>query len=552
MDIDRADSLSPTNEASLPFVHDVIIVGAGPCGLAVAARLREQTPSALFTDEEHQRYHWINRHASKAAIKNSKTGNIQAKPNKKPQVSMLVLDSSGTSWMAKWNRLFSALEISHLRSPLFFHPDPHDRDGLLAYVQSKGRENECIEIAGCVGKELSKHQMKKRRNSRKAGEQLRPTITIDERDRKDYFAPPSDVFKDYCNFIAKRYSLLDKDLIQQASMSDIEYDYIPQLSADEKLFTVRTEDSTFYARSVVLSVGAGNAPCIPKPFPQNGCPAACHAFQPLDAPLRERLRKRMPTNVLIIGGGLTSAQIADRSIRQGATKVFHIMRGPMKVKPFDVDLSWMGKFRNHEKASFWSADTDEERAELVKSARGGGSITPRYAKILHQHVASGRLTLHTHTTVASHSYSPLTGTHTLITEPPISSLPEFHFIYFATGVQSDYQTLPYLQTMLAKYPMESIDGLPALTEDLMWDEDVPLFMTGKFAALRLGPGAGNLEGARIGAERIAWAMPDVLRKGSGGVYHSEAGEEEKEGVQSGGYRYAAGIGSRYESLAVEG
>lgn len=46
---------------------------------------------------------------------------------------------------------------------MFFHPDPRDRDGLLEYVHAVGRECECVEIAGCVGRELSKHQLKKRR-----------------------------------------------------------------------------------------------------------------------------------------------------------------------------------------------------------------------------------------------------------------------------------------------------------------------------------------------------------------------------------------------------
>lgn len=170
----RADSLSPTRRETLPFVHDVIIVGAGPCGLAVAARLREQTPSALFTDEEHHRYHWINKHAAQASIKNSKTGNVRSFDSRRAgsfNPSMLVLDSSGDTWMSKWKQLFSMLEISHLRSPMFFHPDPHDRDGLLAYAHEVGRECECLEIAGCVGKEISKHRMKKKRNNRKAGEQ---------------------------------------------------------------------------------------------------------------------------------------------------------------------------------------------------------------------------------------------------------------------------------------------------------------------------------------------------------------------------------------------
>lgn len=28
------------------------------------------------------------------------------------------------------------------------------------------------------------------------------------------------------------------------------------------------------------------------------------------------------------------------------------------VKPFDIDLNWMSKFRNQEKAAFWMADDD--------------------------------------------------------------------------------------------------------------------------------------------------------------------------------------------------
>jgi hypothetical protein len=35
------------------------------------------------------------------------------------------------------------------------------------------------------------------------------------------------------------------------------------------------------------------------------------------------------------------------------------MRGGVKVKYFDMDLDWVGKFRNYNQATFWSADTDE-------------------------------------------------------------------------------------------------------------------------------------------------------------------------------------------------
>lgn len=88
-------NMSYTEEEVCPDVHDVIIVGAGPCGLAVAARLCEHTPSALFTDEEHQRYHWIKKHAAQIAIKPKKTGQIKPPSQHCRNYSTLVLDSSG-------------------------------------------------------------------------------------------------------------------------------------------------------------------------------------------------------------------------------------------------------------------------------------------------------------------------------------------------------------------------------------------------------------------------------------------------------------------------
>ncbi len=144
-------------------IHDVIIIGAGPCGLAVAARLREQTPSALFTDAEHQRYHWIKKHNGKMSVKNDRSGSVtpaRSVSQSSKALSVVVLDASGSSWMSRWNRLFKVYGITHLRSPMFFHIDPSDRDSLLAMSCQEGMENELEELQGCVGKELSKHRKK--------------------------------------------------------------------------------------------------------------------------------------------------------------------------------------------------------------------------------------------------------------------------------------------------------------------------------------------------------------------------------------------------------
>lgn len=139
-------------------------------------------------------------------------------------------------------------------------------------------------------------------------------------------------------------------------------------------------------------------------------------------------------------------------------------------------------------------------------------MNPRYRKILDAHVATGKISLQTHTTLQSVTWdSTLDSWHSIVTSPT-STISNVDYIVLATGIQTDVSTIPYLQTMLKQHPIRTIGGFPCLTDDLMWRDDVPLFATGRLAGLRLGPGAPNLIGCRVGAERIAWNVEDVLRK----------------------------------------
>ena len=81
--------------------------------------------------------------------------------------------------------------------------------------------------------------------------------------------------------------------------------------------------------------------------------------------------------------------------------------------------------------------------------------------------------------------------------------------------------------------------MPCLTQDLGWKDDVPMFVTGRLAGLRTGPDCGNLEGARVGAERIAWAVEEWMEEWKGG----SEGEEEYQGLWQ-----RVGSLNMYESL----
>ena len=61
------------------MVHDVLIVGAGPGGLAIAARLREPTPSAVFTDAEHNRYQWVKKYSERMNLLPRGSGTARSK-----------------------------------------------------------------------------------------------------------------------------------------------------------------------------------------------------------------------------------------------------------------------------------------------------------------------------------------------------------------------------------------------------------------------------------------------------------------------------------------
>ena len=155
-------------------------------------------------------------------------------------------------------------------------------------------------------------------------------------------------------------------MVVQARVENIEYGDLGGLN-NGKYFTLTTNQEDFFSKFVVLAVGPGWKPGIPMDSNLqlgDDLRGVCHCLDPagghyLPEHVLQRIDKRLATSVVVVGGGLTSAQVADLIIRRGVTKVWLLLRGRYKVKHFDVDLEWVSKVRNQQMSVFWSADSDE-------------------------------------------------------------------------------------------------------------------------------------------------------------------------------------------------
>jgi hypothetical protein len=331
--------------------------------------------------------------------------------------------------------------------------------------------------------------------------------SIDERDKQDYFTPSSELFYDYCQRCVGKYDL--RNLVHQSDVRSLLWKEQGADDRPDRCWVVETSTGMQLARVVVLALGPGTPNAIPISSQENE--GACHSSQipvrgPVPDHVRQKMRNKKPSYAMVVGGGLTSAQIAHLCIGKGYSKVFHVMRSRLKIKHFDLQLQWIAKYKNLELAYFWGETDPETRSRVIESARDGGSITPAYIKVLEDHISRGKLSMSTQTNVTQKIWNPPEKTWHIVTDPPIADLPEIDFIFYATGARANFEELPLLQPLQKSHPVRFQDGLPCVTEDLQWNSDVPL-----------GPGAANLEGARMGAERIVPRVQEILEELAAGT-----------------------------------
>lgn len=420
--------------------------------------------------------------------------------------------------------------------------------------------NDCpdlVEIPGVVGTDVSKHKKKKCRQSRGGSGHLIGSTggAINERERRDYYTPSTALFRDFVDEdVIERYGLSKGGKWPTAKAAlgckDSGAKVIPPVQTikgevtsmewSELLLEDSTKDQTMAgfllhtsdgvqigAKAVVSAVGPAGKPSIPAPLqsasykdkPLQG-PGWCHsAALATAAQSFPKAPSHSPSAPLVvIGGGLTSAQICDVALRHGHfEKAVLILRGHLKVKAFDVGLDWMGRYSNLRKMQFWQEDDPAERLAMFKDARGGGSMTLPYARLLKRYEGQGLLKIYTHTELETASWADekwqlglrrrAAGENNDNRRRAKAAMPvveesnscdcsgspsstsslehiEAGHIITASAFTPDFQSLPMMSDLAARHPIEQHGGLPLVTEDLQYGS-LPLFVVGMYSALQV-------------------------------------------------------------------
>lgn len=365
----------------------------------------------------------------------------------------LVFDPSGT-WMSQWNHQFAAFEISHLRSPAVHHPDP-DPHALRTFAETRPNE-------------------------------LFPP----------YDLPGTRLFQDFCQDVVRRWQL--ETCVYPAQVKQIEPLGHPRCSR----FCLELSDGqTIVARRVVIANG-GSTPQIPEWGMQvpAGYPndRLLHSHQ-----IDLRGLHLRGERVLIIGGGLTSGHLAVGAIQRGA-QVILMSRRSVYEKLFDADPGWLGpKYLK----GFWQEPNWANRWQMIQDARNGGSMTPAILTQLRRLARDGKITFYEHCQIDHAEWQgdswqiccDIRSVHQCIYQEKIDR------IWLSTGTTLNAAQHPLLKQVMETHPTEVVNGLPVLDDCLRW-RGCELFIMGGLAALRVGPTARNLSGARMASERIVPAL----------------------------------------------
>ncbi len=263
------------------------------------------------------------------------------------------------------------------------------------------------------------------------------------------------------------------------------------LTAIEGGYRVETESGSIEARKVLIAISPMDSPLWPgwgRALKAQGA-AIDHVF---DADFN---RNTMPSfaNAVVIGGGITGAQLALALSKRRPGNVTLITPHIPRVHRFDSNSGWMGP-RNMQQ---FSAEGDNvRRREIIRKARHKGSMPAEVRGELRHAALVGKLDIKV-TTVTGATFD---GTDMIFDCADDTTLKVARAI-LTTGFEQTRPGGRWLDKAIEDLGLPiAACGFPVVQPDLKWQGGI--HVTGTLAELELGPAARNILGARHAAERL--------------------------------------------------
>lgn len=285
------------------------------------------------------------------------------------------------------------------------------------------------------------------------------------------------------------------------------------LRRDAGVIRVETDIGEIRTRNVVLAMGMGDRAIRPtwaRKLQDAGAPV-CHVFDPSFR--REAIPKDLPA--LVVGAGLTGAQLALALAEEGVEAVTLVSQKQLAISPFDFDPCWLGPKCRGRRAGE-SSGAWERR---IEAARKPGTITPELLESLREQMGKGRLRLRVgevaggecrdSTVILNGAFAEATAEGTGSEAKECRGLAGGAAI-LATGFEPRIVAGPFLETALAEFDLKVTPaGRPDLSGDLRWAPGI--WTAGALAEMVLGPPARNIIGARHAARAIVAAVESERR-----------------------------------------
>jgi len=528
--------------------YDFCIVGGGPAGLATLSALSESY--SLGENIHMNDTHWSILALNKKAKRNG---------DKKCKKKRICVIDPNPNWLHSWDKNYDTLEIEYLRSPVKAHPDAFDVNSLFAYAHSNNRHKKELLESNSLGGLTGNKKL----------------LPLGESQIGMWDLPSSKLFRDFCDDVL--INRLPHDYIQ-GTVADIDHvedtandgdtsdcDHCSHrpfrvvVDADNKNSGGESRQIIITAKAVILAMGAIGNPIVPKCL-QSLPPSKLRHWQDLKDGTSE---KQKNGSILVVGGGLTAIQTAQYALRKypKAKQVVLCSRRPITEKNFDVSENWFDRRSANQLIGDFYHRPVEQRLEILKRARGGGSVPATYMDDVRCHqnknpghfvCIDGDIILNTcdekkeekkdcgdgdndndnggavlpdKISITIVRQEKTAGKGTMPSSLRASSICtkkqqqkqelecqhhhfEFDSVWLACGMQPDFAANPLVSNLLERWPIETIGGFPCVSEDLEWcSSQCPnLLVVGSLSSLNTGPDAANLMGIRRSAAKVANAL----------------------------------------------